>query len=245
MRSTQYGGGRVTFVFRSRFPDSRLLIKKTAYQNSFLVSGPELTLVDLVKYPVHAAGWDNIATIESDFGKSAKEKHLRIALEPEETTVLQRLGWLLDHLGFNKLSDASPADPGNLVGPADSAEKCPIEVTIEYEGAKEGLGLAGQGAQKGENLVVYNPDSPDSFVDVLLHELGHSMGQTVVSGIYDADKGGVGYGNKGGTCIMFGENSGKDPSSATMGFCPLCLDYIKARNLFDLDILDGAEVELE
>ena len=82
------------------------MIKKTAYQDSFLVSGPELTLVDLaLKYPAHAAGWDNIATIASDLGKSAKAKHLKIALEPEETTVLQRLGWLLNHLGFNKLSD--------------------------------------------------------------------------------------------------------------------------------------------
>lgn len=183
--------------------------------------------------------------------------------------------------GF-KLPSASPDDPGLLAGPAVSDEKCPIEVTIEFEGASAGLGLAGQGAQQGENLVVFNADSPDSFVDVLLHELGHSMGQTVYAGYYDPPKGMVtpktsaekdptyahngtnghtyveklhsgshcsyglsdaektlaSYEGQPGTCIMFGENSGKDPSSATTGFCPLCVDYIKGRNLLDLGVLN-------
>ena len=88
-----------------------------------------------------------------------------------------------------ELPSLDPMDPGKLVGPNLTAERCPIEVKIKFEGAEEGLGLAGQGAQEGENLVVYNPDSPDSFVDVLLHELGHSMGQTIYSGTYLPPKG--------------------------------------------------------
>lgn len=104
MRSTRYGGGRVVFVFRKHMPDVRLLIRKTGYQDSFLVSGPELTLVDLVKYPSHAAGWDNIATIARDLGRLVKVKQLRMALEPEESPVLQRLGWLFEHLGLERLS---------------------------------------------------------------------------------------------------------------------------------------------
>lgn len=105
MRSTPYGGGRATFVYRKRWPDEGLLIRKTGYQDSFLASGRELTLVDLVKYPVHAAGWDNIATIAKDLGKSAKANKLKLALEDEESPLLQRLGWLLAHLGFGELSE--------------------------------------------------------------------------------------------------------------------------------------------
>ena len=83
----------------------------------------------------------------------------------------------------------SEFSPGNLVGPDVTDAHCPVDVSIKFEGASEGLGLAGQGSQTGENLVVYNPDFPDSFVDVLLHELGHSMGQTVYSGYYLPPKG--------------------------------------------------------
>lgn len=103
-RPAKYGRGRVAFVFRRRWPDAALLERKQGYQDSFFISGPELTLVDLVKYPAHAAGWDNIATIASDLGKSARAKKLELALKGEETPVLQRLGWLLGHLGFAKLS---------------------------------------------------------------------------------------------------------------------------------------------
>jgi hypothetical protein len=176
------------------------------------------------------------------------------------------------------LPSTHPDDPGNLVGPSVTTDKCPIEVRMCFESPREGLGLAGQGSQTGENLVVYNPDSPESFVDVLLHELGHSMGQTVTGGyslppkgfaspkstaepdplyghngtmghvytgkghsgphcaygLTDAQKMLADYGGQAGTCIMFGENSGSDPSSATAGFCPECSDYIKGRDLQDL-----------
>jgi outer membrane protein OmpA-like peptidoglycan-associated protein len=176
-----------------------------------------------------------------------------------------------------ELPSAKPDDPGNLVGASVTADKCPIEIRMQFESPREGLGLAGQGAQTGENLVVYNSDSPECFVDVLLHELGHSMGQTVFGskkppkglpepktvsevdndyanngslghvyiahghsgphcayGLTDAQKKMKEYGGQGGTCIMFGENSGSDPSSATTGYCPECSDYIKARDLRDL-----------
>ena len=78
-----------------------------------------------------------------------------------------------------ELPSTRAEDPGHLVGASVTADKCPIEVRMRFESPYVGLGLAGQGAQTGENLVVYNADSPECTVDVLLHELGHSMGQTV------------------------------------------------------------------
>ena len=178
-----------------------------------------------------------------------------------------------------RLPKNNPMDPGTLVGASVTADRCPIEVRIKFEGAEGGLGMAGIGAQTGENLVVYNAEAPDCFVDVLLHELGHSMGQTVYDGIYLPPKGlplpmewseaDPVYGFNGssghvyvkkdhsgshcayglsdeekqlasfkyvssGTCIMYGQNSGSSPSSATTGFCPQCEDYIKSRDLRDL-----------
>jgi hypothetical protein len=62
---------------------------------------------------------------------------------------------------------------------------------------------------------------------------GHS-GPHCAYGLTDVQKKLGDYGGQAGTCIMFGENSGSDPGSATTGFCPECSDYIKARDLRDL-----------
>lgn len=92
----------------------------------------------------------------------------------------------LDCIRFTNISEfgivlptALPGDPGNFVGASVTEDECPIEVRMRFESPSEGLGLAGQDAQSGENLVVYDSESPECVVDVLLHELGHSMGQTV------------------------------------------------------------------
>jgi hypothetical protein len=166
------------------------------------------------------------------------------------------------------LPAAAPTDPGNLAG-ALSATKCPIKITARVEAAGAGLGLSGQGAQAGENLVFYNPTAVDASVDVALHELCHSLGLTkpatwppgmtarplsysgapgafaagTAGGIYDghghsgwhcsygvaaADLGNNSYGGAGGTCVMFGENSGTGATLATAGFCPKCKEHLIA-----------------
>ncbi len=87
------------------------------------------------------------------------------------------------------LPDTNPDDPGNLVGPRVTANQCPIEVDIEFECAQEGLGMAGQGAQKGELLSCYNSSAREVSIDVLLHEIGHCAGLTVYRGIYKPPEG--------------------------------------------------------
>lgn len=105
VRNTGYGRSRVRFVVRKHWPKAGLLEKKQGYQDSFWVSGPELTLVDLIRHPAYSGGWDNIATIAKDLGNAIRKKKLEQALDGEATPVLQRLGWLLGHLGFPKWSD--------------------------------------------------------------------------------------------------------------------------------------------
>jgi hypothetical protein len=62
---------------------------------------------------------------------------------------------------------------------------------------------------------------------------GHS-GSHCAYGLSDLEKASGNYGGKGGTCIMFGENSGSGASLAVTGFCPQCEAYIKSRDLSDL-----------
>lgn len=74
---------------------------------------------------------------------------------------------------------ASSPGPGRLVGPSGHAT-CPIEVNVEFEAADEGLGLSGQGAQSGENLVCYKDSAPETTVDVMIHEFCHSAGMAAI-----------------------------------------------------------------
>lgn len=64
-------------------------------------------------------------------------------------------------------------DPGSFVGPPATEQKCKVKVRVEYEPHHGGLGLAGQGLQKGELLVVWGQNSPLCMTDTVLHELGH------------------------------------------------------------------------
>lgn len=64
-------------------------------------------------------------------------------------------------------------DPGKFVGATGVEQKCPVKVRVEYEPHHGGLGLAGQGLQKGELLVVWGQNSPLCMTDTILHELGH------------------------------------------------------------------------
>ena len=102
--------------------------------------------------------------------------------DPLQGTLLVAAVKTVDYKKFAvELPDAADSDPGKFVG-AMSTTQCPIKLTIKYEGAHSGLGLAGSGAQKGENLMVYVATATDCSVDTLLHELGHSMGMTITSG---------------------------------------------------------------
>lgn len=76
----------------------------------------------------------------------------------------------------------TPTSPGSLVGPTVTPTHCPITLSITFEAADEGLGLAGQGAQSGENLVCYAPAAPQTTMDVLVHEFCHSAGMAVIGG---------------------------------------------------------------
>jgi hypothetical protein len=76
------------------------------------------------------------------------------------------------------LPAAAPGDPGSFVGASTTATKCKVRVSVKFEPQHSGLGLAGQGAQKGELLFCYTKGNPLVCSDVMLHELGHQYAMT-------------------------------------------------------------------
>jgi predicted transcriptional regulator of viral defense system len=64
------------------------------------VSSPELTALDLLRYPTAGVGLDNIATVLTDLGERLDVSRLSRLAKAFERTTTQRLGYLLDHLGY-------------------------------------------------------------------------------------------------------------------------------------------------
>lgn len=75
----------------------------------------------------------------------------------------------------------SGSDPASFCGPQDDAH-CPVKLTIDFETAAEGLGMAQDHDGVMVNLIVYDTSSYDPVADVVLHELAHLLGQTTAPG---------------------------------------------------------------
>jgi len=93
-------------------------------------SGPELTAIDLIKYPIASGGLGNIATILLELAEKISADQLILIARKEKSFVyVQRLGYLLDNLGFESKTvslaqwlikqNAYPV----LLDPAQSKEK--------------------------------------------------------------------------------------------------------------------------
>lgn len=84
------------------------------------------------------------------------------------------------------LPDTAATDPGKWVGDPTTAGKSEIRVSCKFKPHREGLGLAGRGAQKGEILVVFDKDHLEAMIEIVIHEVGHQMNMTVFSGAADS-----------------------------------------------------------
>lgn len=70
------------------------------------ISGPELTALDLVRYPHAAAGLNHIATVLTDLGERIDSDKLAKLATAFERAPLQRLGFLLTYCGHRLQADA-------------------------------------------------------------------------------------------------------------------------------------------
>lgn len=97
------GRSYIVFYFRKVIePVLSAVERRKTDTGSMAVSSVELTCLDLIRYAHASGGIDAVATVLSDLGdKIAGEKLAAIAEHFERATV-QRLGYLLDHLGYEK-----------------------------------------------------------------------------------------------------------------------------------------------
>lgn len=71
-----------------------------------LVSTPEQTAFDLVKFPAACGGWNNVAMVLSELAGRVDAAKLQSLAEFRKGPEVQRLGFLLDRVGQPRLADS-------------------------------------------------------------------------------------------------------------------------------------------
>ncbi len=105
-RPIEVPGLSIRFFRKMDFAATPLQSRK-GHSGMLPVSTPEATALDLVRYSRHIGGLDAVLTVLSELAESmVPEKLASTASTESETAHVQRLGWLLDHLGESALADA-------------------------------------------------------------------------------------------------------------------------------------------
>lgn len=71
-----------------------------------LVSTPEQTAFDLVKFSAACGGWSNVAMVLSELAERADAAKLQSLAASRKGPEVQRLGFLLDQVAQHRLADA-------------------------------------------------------------------------------------------------------------------------------------------
>lgn len=88
----------IDFVTKNQFDEMNELEKVAGLGGYYNISSPELTIVDLVRFPKKSGGLSNVATVISELieGTSINKFKKIIVKENTPTTALQRLGYIFD-----------------------------------------------------------------------------------------------------------------------------------------------------
>lgn len=73
---------------------------------SMVVSAPETTAFDLVRFPSASGYWSNVATVLPEFAERVDANKLVASASRVARSDVQRLGWLLDLVGEHALANA-------------------------------------------------------------------------------------------------------------------------------------------
>ena len=102
--------GRVEVTFIARHNAGAMPTEPINTPRGFLqVSTPEVTAFDLVGYARHCGGLDHVATVLSELGEKLTGDALRSIAELSPLPWAQRLGYLLDQVGYSDRSDCLAA----------------------------------------------------------------------------------------------------------------------------------------
>jgi predicted transcriptional regulator of viral defense system len=94
------GRSILSFYYRSRIGPEGIEDRKTD-TGRMKISSVELTVLDLLRYPHASGGINHIATVLADLGRKINGGKLVRLASAFERPVIQRTGWLLEHLGFS------------------------------------------------------------------------------------------------------------------------------------------------
>ena len=104
LRPTEVGRVRIRFAKKANLAKTPTVGIKTP-TGEIRVSSPEATVLDLVRYPQHAGFLSNVATVLREIAEHLDPVKLVSAAEADdEPAYAQRLGYLLDRIGFAELA---------------------------------------------------------------------------------------------------------------------------------------------
>lgn len=105
-RAISIGNVSIEFIVKKTMPDVGIN-KINSYTGAINISSPELTMMDVCDYSKHAGYIHNMAQVITDLAESVNKDKFKELLEklPVKTTMLQRLGYLLDITEHEELSE--------------------------------------------------------------------------------------------------------------------------------------------
>ena len=104
-RDVQVGRVRIEFHVSNLIASAATQSVQTE-TGSMLVSTPETTAFDLVRFPGACGYWDNIATVVAELTEKLDADKLAAGAARVARSDVQRLGWLLDLVGATEQADA-------------------------------------------------------------------------------------------------------------------------------------------
>lgn len=104
LRPLRVGRGKIHFFMKSTLASIPMTGVKTE-TGLMQVSSPEATALDLIRYVKSVGGLDQVATVLEELSERINPMILlKLAKVELEFSVLQRLGYLLDHVGVSRLA---------------------------------------------------------------------------------------------------------------------------------------------
>lgn len=102
----QAGRSRIAFYFRKDIAAIAAGIEERKTDTGKMkLSSPELTMLDLPRYPQAGGGLDNIATVIEELGPATDPEKLSALCSVFERAVVQRVGYLLSKVGLGAHAD--------------------------------------------------------------------------------------------------------------------------------------------
>jgi len=104
VRNVETRAVRIRFL-RNASMENALTETRRTQTGDAPISTPEWTAFDLIRFQRHVGGMDTVATVLTELAEVLDAERLAAAAAHEPTSAyLQRLGWMLDFLGYEKIT---------------------------------------------------------------------------------------------------------------------------------------------